>query len=87
MDIINRLMEILESKSEILIVGLRVGEKIKEELWSSQESILQTKMEGIKALNLVVNKQIPIDYEENPLTDKKAIAEINRFLMGSKVGM
>jgi FlaA1/EpsC-like NDP-sugar epimerase len=70
-----------------VIVGLREGEKMQEELWSSQESLLKTKMEGIKALNLVMNKQIPIDYEENPLTDKKAIVEINRFLMGSKVGM
>lgn len=87
LDIIKKLIEILDGKSEIVIVGLREGEKMQEELWSSQESILQTKMEGIKALNLVMNKQIPIDYEENPLTDKKAIAEINRFLMGSKVGM
>jgi FlaA1/EpsC-like NDP-sugar epimerase len=87
LDIINKLIEILDGKSEIVIVGLREGEKMQEELWSSQESILQTKIEGIKALNLVINKQIPIDYEENPLTDEKAIAEINRFLMGSKVGM
>ena len=85
--IIKRLIEILDGKSEIVIVGLREGEKIQEELWSSQESLLQTKMDGIKALNLVMNKQIPTDYDENPLTDEKAIAEINRFLLGSKVGM
>ena len=60
---------------------------MQEELWSSQESVLQTKMKGIKALNLVMNKQIPIDYDENPLNNEKAIAEIDRFLMGSKVGM
>jgi len=85
--IINKLIDILDGKSEIIIVGLREGEKIQEELWSSQEHILQTKNASIKALNLVVNNQIPTDYEENPLTDEKAIIEINRFMMGSKVGM
>ena len=85
--IINKLIDILDGKSEIVIVGLREGEKIQEELWSSQEHILQTKNASIKALNLVVNNQIPTDYDENPLTDEKAIIEINRFMMGSKVGM
>jgi len=85
--IINKLIDILDGKSEIVIVGLRDGEKIQEELWSSQEHILQTKNVSIKALNLVVNGQIPTDYDENPLTDERAVFEINRFMMGSKVGM
>jgi FlaA1/EpsC-like NDP-sugar epimerase len=87
LDIINKLIEILGGKSEIVIVGLREGEKIQEELWSNQEHILQTKNASIKALNLVVDKQMPTDFEENPLTDEKAIIEINRFMMGAKVGM
>jgi FlaA1/EpsC-like NDP-sugar epimerase len=87
LDIINKLIEILDGKSEIVIVGLREGEKIQEELWSSQEHILQTKNASIKALNLVVDKQIPTDFDENPPTDEKAIIEINRFMMGAKVGM
>lgn len=87
LDIINKLIDILDGKSEIVIVGLREGEKIQEELWSSQEHILQTKNASIKVLNLVVNSQMPTDYDENPLTDEKAIIEINRFMMGSKVGM
>jgi FlaA1/EpsC-like NDP-sugar epimerase len=87
LDIINKLIEILDGKSEIVIVGLREGEKIQEELWSSQEHILQTKNASIKALNLAVDKQIPTDFDENPPTDEKAIIEINRFMMGAKVGM
>ena len=87
LDIINKLIEILDGKSEIVIVGLREGEKIQEELWSNQEHILQTKNASIKALNLVVDKQMTTDFDENPLTDEKAIIEINRFMMGAKVGM
>jgi len=87
MDVVKKLIEILDGKSEIMIVGLREGEKIQEELWSSQESVLQTKMKGIQALNLVINERIPNDYSENPLTDEEAVAEINRFMTGSKVGM
>ena len=87
MDIINRLMEILESKSEILIVGLRVGEKIKEELWSSQEVLFQTKNKNVKALNLVFNRVAPTEYAEDPLSDEVAVAEIDRFIKGSKVEM
>ena len=87
LDIINKLIDILDGKSEIVIVGLREGEKIQEELWSNLEHVLQTKNASIKALNLVVNKQMPADFDENPLTDEKAIIEINRFLMGAKVGM
>ena len=45
------------------------------------------KKEGIKALDLVIGNNIPIDYDENPLTDDHAIAEIHRFLMGSKIGV
>ena len=86
-DVINKLMEILESKSEILIVGLREGEKIKEELWSSQETVSQTKAKGIKALNLVVNGMALTDYDEDPLTNEEAVAEIDRFIKGSKIGM
>ena len=85
--IINRLIEILESKSEILIVGLREGEKIKEELWSSQETVFQTKTKGVKALNLVVNGMALADYEEDPQTNEEAVAEIDRFIKGSKIGM
>jgi FlaA1/EpsC-like NDP-sugar epimerase len=87
MDIVKKLIEILDGNSEIVIVGLREGEKIQEELWSNQERILQTKKEGIKALDLVIGNNIPIDYDENPLTDDHAIAEIHRFLMGSKIGV
>ena len=86
-DVINKLMEILESKSEILIVGLREGEKIKEELWSSQETVFQTKTKGVKALNLVVNGMALADYEEDPQTNEEAVAEIDRFIKGSKIGM
>jgi FlaA1/EpsC-like NDP-sugar epimerase len=87
LDIINKLINILDGKSEIVIVGLREGEKIQEELWSNQEHILQTKNASIKALNLVLDNQMPTDFDENPLTDEKAIIEINRFMMGAKVGM
>jgi FlaA1/EpsC-like NDP-sugar epimerase len=87
LDVIKKLVEILDGKSEIVIVGLREGEKIQEELWSSQESVLNTKTKGIKALNLVINEQMPEDFSENPLTDKEAVAEIDRFMAGSKVGM
>jgi len=87
LDVIKKLIEILDGKSEIVIVGLREGEKIQEELWSSQERVLQTKTKSIKALNLVIGKQLPEDYSENPQTDEEAVAEIDRFMKGSKVGM
>ena len=87
LNVIKKLIEILDGDSEIVIVGLREGEKIQEELWSNQESVLQTKAKGVKALNLAINEQIPTDYSENPLTDAEAIAEILRFMVGSKVGM
>jgi FlaA1/EpsC-like NDP-sugar epimerase len=85
--ITKKLIQILERDSEILIVGLRQGEKIKEELWSIQENIFNTERNGIKALNLDINKKMPTDYLENPLSDHEAIAEINRFIKDSKVGM
>jgi FlaA1/EpsC-like NDP-sugar epimerase len=85
--VIQKLLEILDGKSEIVIVGLREGEKIQEELWSSQEKVFQTKAKGIKALTLVINEQLPEDYSENPLTDEEALTEIDRFMLGTKVGM
>jgi len=85
--VIKKLIQILEKDSEILIVGLRQGEKIKEELWSIEENIFKTERNGIKALNLVINKNMPTDYLENPLSDHEAVAEINRFMKDSKVGM
>jgi FlaA1/EpsC-like NDP-sugar epimerase len=85
--VIQKLLEILDGKSEIAIVGLREGEKIQEELWSSQEKVFQTKAKGIKALTLVINEQLPEDYSENPLTDEEALTEIDRFMLGTKVGM
>jgi dTDP-glucose 4,6-dehydratase len=87
LDVVNKLIEILDGKSEIVIVGLREGEKIQEELWSSQERAFQTKEKGIKALNLIISDQLPEDYVENPLTDEEALAERDRFIAGSKVGM
>ena len=87
LDVIRKLIEILDGKSEIVIVGLREGEKIQEELWSSEERVLQTKTKSIKALNLVISEQLPKDYSENPLTDEEAVAEIDRFMKGSKVGV
>jgi len=86
-DIIRKMIEILDGKSQIAIVGLRKGEKIQEELWSTQENLLPTSMEGIKALNLVISKRLVSDFSENPLTDVEAISEIDRFIGGSKVGM
>ena len=86
-DIVRKMLQILDGKSKIEIVGLRKGEKIQEELWSSQENLLPTSMEGIKALNLVISKRLVSDFAENPLTDLEAISEINRFIGGSKVGM
>ena len=85
--VINNLMEILEGKSEILIVGLRKGEKIREELWSSQERVFQTKNKGVKALNLVLNELALTDCDEDPQTNEETVAEIDRFIMGSKIGM
>ena len=87
LDIIRKMIEILGGKSQIKIVGLREGEKIQEELWSRQENLLPTSLEGIKALNLAINKRLVSDFDENPLTDENAVSEINRFIEGSKIGM
>lgn len=87
LDVINKLIEILNGKSEIVVVGLRVGEKIQEELWSDQEILFQTEIAEIKALNLVIPKQIPNDYLGNPLNDSESVAEIVRFLSGSDIGL
>jgi FlaA1/EpsC-like NDP-sugar epimerase len=87
LDVIKKLKEILDGNSEIVIVGLREGEKIQEELWSNQERVLLTKTKGIKVLNLVIKDQLPEDYSENPQTDEEAVAEIDRFMKGYKVGV
>ncbi len=87
LDVINKLIEILNGKSEIVVVGLRDGEKIQEELWSSQEILFQTEIAAIKALNLVIPKQIPNDYLVNPPNDSESLAEIVRFLSGSDIGL
>ncbi len=86
-DIIKKMIEILDGNSRIEIVGLREGEKIQEELWSSQENLIPTSMAGIKALNLVINKELVSDFDQNPLTDEEAVSEINRFIGSPKVGM
>jgi FlaA1/EpsC-like NDP-sugar epimerase len=86
-EVIRKLSDILERKSEIVIVGLREGEKIQEELWSSDEHVVQTENRRIKALNLATSHQGPIDYGEDPLTDEEASIEINRFMTGAKVEM
>lgn len=86
-EIIMKLMEILEKKSEIVIVGLRKGEKIREELWSSEEIVFQTKEKGVAALNLTFSNHETFYDSEDPLTDEVAVEEINRFLKDSKVGM
>ena len=87
LDIVEKMIQILGGKSRIKIVGLRKGEKIQEELWSSQENLMPTSMEGIRALNLVINRKLVSNFAENPLTDVEAVSEINRFIGGSKVGM
>ena len=87
LDVIKKLTKILNGKSEIVLVGLRKGEKIEEELWSNQESTWQTKTKGIRALNLATKSEIPNDYSENPLTDEEAITEIARFIGASAIGM
>ena len=86
-EVIKKLSEILERKSEITIVGLREGEKIQEELWSIEEQVVPTNDRRIKALNLAANHQTLIDYKENPLTDEEAFSEINRFMIGAKIEM
>ena len=86
-DIVKKMIEILDGKSQIEIVGLREGEKIQEELWSSQENLIPTSMASIKALNLVINNELVSDFDQNPLTDEEAVFEINRFIGGAKVGM
>jgi FlaA1/EpsC-like NDP-sugar epimerase len=87
LDVINKLIEILNGKSEIVVVGLRDGEKIQEELWSSKEILFQTEIAAIKALNLVIPKQIPNDCLGNPSNDSESVAEIVRFLSGSDIGL
>lgn len=85
MDVISRLQESLGGSSEIVIVGLRDGEKIQEELWSSQEDTIETNIKNIKALNLTISNQIPTDFLDNPPSDQAAVHEIERFLAGSKI--
>jgi FlaA1/EpsC-like NDP-sugar epimerase len=87
LDVINKLMEILENSSEIQIVGLRKGEKLKEQLWSSQEIVCPTKMKEVKALNLVVSRLPLHEFTQQPGSNERAIAEIDRFLKGCNVGM
>jgi FlaA1/EpsC-like NDP-sugar epimerase len=86
-EVIRKLMKILNGESEVVLVGLRKGEKIAEELWSDQESAWQTKTNGIRALNLATKSEVPNDYSENPLTDEEAITEIDRFIGASAIGM
>ena len=86
-DIIRKMIQILDGKSEIEIIGLRNGEKIQEELWSGQENPLPTNMEGIKVLNRVIKKKSASDFNVNPLTDREAVFAINQFIKGLEFGM
>lgn len=87
LDVINKLMQILDNKSEIQIVGLRKGEKLKEQLWSSQEIVCPTKMKEVKALNLVVSRLPLNEFAQQPGSNERAIAEIDRFIKGCNVRM
>jgi FlaA1/EpsC-like NDP-sugar epimerase len=84
-DIIHRLIEILGGHSEIVIVGLRAGEKVHEELTSLDEKAWTTAHRGIQALNLVMTTKTSNFVLSEVESDSEALTEINRFLSWTRI--
>ena len=84
-DIIHRLIEILGGHSEIVIVGLRAGEKVHEELTSLDEKAWTTVHQGIQALNLVMTTKSSKYVLSEVETDSEALTEIDRFLSWTRI--
>jgi len=80
--IVERLIETLGGNSTIEIVGLRQGEKLEEELWSSSDTIFDSPVKGIRFLNFNNGKnQFPqIDLIKNPSSDEAAKDLMNELL-------
>ena len=80
--VIEKLIETLGGNSQIVIVGLREGEKLEEELWSTSETVFDSTIKGIKFLNFGNGKAhlSKIDLIQNPSSDEEARELIERVV-------
>jgi FlaA1/EpsC-like NDP-sugar epimerase len=78
--VVERLMDVLGKKSRIEIVGLREGEKISEDLWSSAESPRNTQHPGISTFDLQIREISNFTKYGDLPDDYSALLAINDFI-------
>jgi FlaA1/EpsC-like NDP-sugar epimerase len=80
LDIVDRLMVILEGNSPILIVGLRKGEKLSEDLYSDNEKVIDTSHPNIKAVNLHIKGNSDFPSIKSSNSDIEAIRALDSYI-------
>lgn len=80
-DIIKRLAKILDCKPQIVITGLRVGEKLEETLHAPHETLHSTSLPNVSSLEL--NRNFDLDSEllnTSPVNNEHALSLIETIL-------
>ncbi len=80
LDVITKLMSILNGNSPILIVGLRKGEKLSEELYSDYEKVIDTSHPNIKAVNLHIKGNSDFPSIKSSNSDIEAIRALDSYI-------
>ena len=85
--IVERLIATLGGESQIVVVGLREGEKLEEELWSISEKVFDSNVKGIKYLNLGNGEArfSQIDLVRDLSSDEEARKMIDRVVEDSRI--
>ena len=80
LDVIRKLMSILNGNSPILIVGLRKGEKLSEDLYSDYEKVIDTSHPNIKAVNLHIKGNSDFPSIKSSNSDIEAIRALDSYI-------
>jgi len=85
--VVERLIATLGGKSQIVVVGLREGEKLEEELWSISEKVFDSNVKGIKYLNFGNGEAqfSQIDLVRDLSSDEEARKMIDRVVEDSRI--
>jgi len=79
-DIIHKMKKISGSRSEIKLVGLRTGEKLKEELHADNETVLKTKHPAIFSIKIANRYKVLPSLPIEVINDIEALREINALI-------
>jgi FlaA1/EpsC-like NDP-sugar epimerase len=79
-DIVNRLAQYLGKDFSLVEVGLREGEKLHEELFSSAEKMSKTNFEKVNVIDLPIPKVSFFDFVDSVDSDILAVNRIDGFL-------